>query len=178
MSNTYLTNDQLYLRAPEPEDLELMYRIENVTALWEGSAANVPYSRFALKQYIENVQNDIFIDRQLRLMIVRKEDNKTVGIIDLSDFDPRHGRAAVGIVLLSEYRRSGYATQSVGLLCEYCFKHLDIHQLIAYIPSDNLPSLKLFTQCGFIQSAVLKDWVREEHTYKDAYVMQCIRKND
>lgn len=52
-----------------PEDLEVMFRFENATDVWEMSNTTGPYSRFQLKQYIEQTQNDLFADRQLRLMI-------------------------------------------------------------------------------------------------------------
>ena len=40
------------LRAPEPEDLELLYKWENDTSLWLAGNTRAPYSRFQLKQYI------------------------------------------------------------------------------------------------------------------------------
>ncbi|KAA6316116.1 hypothetical protein EZS27_033530, partial [termite gut metagenome] len=41
-------------------DLTLMYETENDTSLWEFGCLTSPYSRFALKQYIESTQNDLF----------------------------------------------------------------------------------------------------------------------
>ena len=57
------------LRAPEPEDLACMMQFENTTTLWELSNTTGPYSRFYLKQYIEMNQNNLYEDKQLRLMI-------------------------------------------------------------------------------------------------------------
>lgn len=42
------------LRAIEPEDLELLYLIENDIQLWNVGASNVPYSRYVLHDYIAN----------------------------------------------------------------------------------------------------------------------------
>ena len=36
------------LRAMEPEDLDILYRIENDMSLWDVGNTNVPYSRYAL----------------------------------------------------------------------------------------------------------------------------------
>ena len=57
------------LRAMEPEDLDVLYRIENDTKLWNVGCTNVPYSRFTLHNYIADCKNDIYADRQLRLII-------------------------------------------------------------------------------------------------------------
>ncbi|KAA6308402.1 Spermidine N(1)-acetyltransferase, partial [termite gut metagenome] len=60
MKQTLLSDSRIRLRAPEPEDLTLMYETENDTSLWEFGCLTSPYSRFALKQYIESTQNDLF----------------------------------------------------------------------------------------------------------------------
>ena len=44
-----LKGKRIMLRAAEPEDLDLMYLIENDTALWNYGSANVPYSMYSLK---------------------------------------------------------------------------------------------------------------------------------
>ena len=45
MNDRWLEDDMLKLRAPEPEDLELMYAMENDTTLWSAGNATLPYSR-------------------------------------------------------------------------------------------------------------------------------------
>ena len=82
-----LEENGIKLRAPEPEDLDCMFRFENIVDLWDISNTTGPYSRFHLKQYIEQTQNDLFTDRQLRLMI-ENSDRQVVGIVDICNFDP------------------------------------------------------------------------------------------
>ena len=57
-----LEENGIKLRAPEPEDLDCMFRFENIVDLWDISNTTGPYSRFHLKQYIEQTQNDLFTD--------------------------------------------------------------------------------------------------------------------
>lgn len=56
------------LRAVEPEDLDFMYIIENDRDIWKVGNTNMPYSRFALHEYIANSTGDIYVDKQLRLI--------------------------------------------------------------------------------------------------------------
>ena len=56
MKPTFLKNDRIFLRAVEPEDLDVMYEMENDPAMWDVSSFTVPYSRFVLRQYIEGTQ--------------------------------------------------------------------------------------------------------------------------
>ena len=48
-----LKGDFVYLRALEPEDLDLIYRIENDESIWELSHTQTPYSRYLIKEYLE-----------------------------------------------------------------------------------------------------------------------------
>ena len=43
---------QIRLRAIEPEDLDYLYRIENDKRLWDVGETNMPYSRYALHEYV------------------------------------------------------------------------------------------------------------------------------
>jgi diamine N-acetyltransferase len=91
------------LRALELEDLDFLYQIENDDRLWELGVSNVPYSRRVLLDYITSASADIYVDNQVRL-IVENEQNEQVGILDLTDFDPRHHRAELGIVIKKEFQ--------------------------------------------------------------------------
>ena len=51
------------LRAIEPEDLDVIYDIENDLELWTVGYTNAPYSRYILHDYIANATSDIYADR-------------------------------------------------------------------------------------------------------------------
>ncbi|MCK9179751.1 MAG: GNAT family protein [Bacteroides sp.] len=177
MNKQFLANENLYLRAVEPEDLSFLYNIENDPNLWDVSNITVPYSKFVLRQYIEASQSDIFSDRQLRLMIVRREDNELLGTLDITEFHPLHGRGQVGIAIKKEFRQQGYASQALKLLCDYTFQFLQFRQLYAYIAANNGPSIQLFKSLGFKKAALLKDWLMIEGEYQDTYIYQLINKD-
>ena len=52
MKQSFLSNDRIYLRAVEPEDMDVMYEMENDPSMWDISNFTVPYSRYVLRQYI------------------------------------------------------------------------------------------------------------------------------
>lgn len=167
-----LVGETIRLRAPELEDLPVMYQMENMSELWNVGNVTVPYSRYTLKKYIEQCHNDIFIDRELRLMMELCNSGVVVGTIDLIDYSPLHRRAEVGVAILKPYRRQGIATQAVKLVCEYARRVLCIHQLYAYVAADNQASLELFRCCGFSHEVLLRDWLCEEAIFKNVYLLQ------
>lgn len=167
-----LQRDGYMLRAPEPEDLEVMFCFENTSDLWEISNTTGPYSRFHLKQYIEETQNDLFVDRQLRLMV--EKEGCVIGIVDICNFDPLHSRAEVGIVIDKDYREKGIGSIALSLLEEHCFRYLGIHQLFAYIDFTNTPCRKLFKACGYQECGLLKDWMHASDGYRNVLLVQKI----
>jgi len=155
-----LENDNIRLRALEPGDLPLLYKWENDSSLWEFGSTLSPYSKSTLEEYIRDSRLDIYTARQLRLMIeLKHEGNATIGTIDLYDFDPHHNRAGIGILIDPAYQKRGFAAEALGLMEEYAFSFLLMHQLYAYVPNTNTTSLSLFRRAGYQPAGVLKKWL-------------------
>jgi len=177
MSNL-LKSNTILLRALEPEDLEFLYNCENNPEIWHISNTLSPYSKYILRQYIENSHQDIYTSKQLRLIIATIENKDTpIGAIDLFDFDPYHMRAGVGILIHNTiHREKGYAFESLQLLINYCFEHLKMHQLYCNIASNNQKSLKLFEKAGFKISGTKQEWLKIQDEWENEYILQLINK--
>lgn len=170
--NRLLEDDVICLRALEPEDLPLLYRWENDTALWEAGSGIAPFSRKILWDYIENYSPDIYAARQLRLMVGLKSTGETIGTVDIYDFDPHNKRAGVGLLIDRAHTGNGYGTRALSLTVDYARRFIDMHQLWAIVAVDNKPSLSTFTRCGFHICGRLRSWLRRTTTYTDAYLLQ------
>jgi diamine N-acetyltransferase len=172
-----LKGENIYLRALEPNDLEFVYAVENDEAIWNVSNTQTPYSRFLIRQYLENAQQDIYEAKQLRLAICKDEDFPAVGLIDLFDFDPKNNRAGIGILIKSpNHRNHGIGTEALGLLIDYAFKHLNLNQLYANIDVENQPSLTLFANFGFQSIGIKKQWNLVNGKYHDEALFQLINQ--
>lgn len=170
-----LQGDKVYLRALEPEDLDFLFMVENDEQFWEVSATSVPFSRYLLKQYLQNSHKDIYEVKQLRLVIAQYEDDQPLGFIDIFDFDPRNQRAALGILIQSKINRNkGFGTEALELLCKYCFTHLGLHQVYANVAAHNSSSKLLFEKVGFECTARKKDWLKMNGGFTDELTYQLI----
>ena len=167
------------LRAVEPDDLELLYELENKVDWWHLSNTVSPFSRFVLEQYIMNSHLDIYSSKQLRLMIefTGNEPPQTIGTIDLFDFDPVNMRAGVGILVKQEWQKKGLATEALSLLVDYAFNTLHLHQLYCGICTDNVESLSVFKKQGFNITGTRLQWVRKEKQWLDEYFLQLFSVN-
>ena len=171
-----LKGENIQLRALEPEDLQFLFDTENDESFWEVSHTQAPFSKFLLKQYLENAHLDVFEAKQFRLIIQENTNEKPVGIIDLFDFNPQHKRAGIGILIHTEHQQNGFASEALKLLIDYCFTHLNLHQLYANITSDNEKSISLFTKHQFKIIGIKKDWILSKNTFKDEILLQLIHE--
>jgi diamine N-acetyltransferase len=173
-----LKGNSIYLRALEPEDLEFVYAIENNESIWQVSNTQTPYSRFLIKQYLENAHQDLYEAKQLRLAICKKDTFEAVGLIDLFDFDPKNSKAGLGIVIQNnEHRNVGIGQEALALLLSYVFKQLNLHQVYANIGSNNEASSALFTKFDFQKIGTKKDWNFYQGKYFDEDLYQLINTN-
>lgn len=170
-----LKGTNIYLRALEPEDLEFVYAIENDESIWNVSNTQTPYSKFLIRQYLENAHQDLYEAKQLRLAICKNDTFEAIGLIDLFDFDPVNNRAGIGILIQNEINRGqGIGKEALGLLIDYSFNTLQLHQLYANIGADNEASLNLFTTFGFQKIGIKKDWIYHNNSFQDEAFFQLI----
>ena len=175
MTTNLLIGNKINLRALEPEDLDFLYQIENNSSFWEVSHTQTPFSKFILKQYIENVHLDIYEAKQVRFIIEENTSKKAIGTIDIFDFNPQHKRAGIGVLIHPNFQEKGYATEALSILIQYCFSSLNLHQLYANITSDNSKSIQLFTKYNFTKVGVKKDWIFSKGKFKDEVLYQLIK---
>ena len=169
-----LKGHTVYVRALEPGDLDVFYEVENDTSLWQCTDVNVPYSRAVLARYLSSTTDDIYADRQVRLVACLAAGDEPVAFVDLTDFSPRHLRAQVGIVVFPPYRRRGIAAQVLALVAEYARVQIGISLLYAVVAESNMPSQALFAKAGYQRTATLHRWLAVDGCRDDAAVFEKI----
>lgn len=166
-----LKGNKVGLRPIEPDDLNVLYEWENQQGNWFAGANLTPFSRFYLEQYIISAQNDIYADKQLRL-IIEDSGKQQVGIIDLFDFEAHHRRAALGIIIADPFRRQGFASEALDIIIRYSREVLSLHQLHCTIEYDNLHSLQLFQKKGFRITGLREQWSLRGDAWTDEHFLQ------
>ena len=174
----FLENENLFLRALEPEDLDILYEWENNSELWKHGSTLMPYSKFALRDYLTDSLQGIVYTRQLRLMAIDKKSHAAIGTVDLFDYDPIHQRAGIGILVDAPYRRKGWGCEILLLVADYAFNKLYLNQLYAYVPVNNMSSFNLLSKCGYEQVGLLKSWIRTSAGFEDVRLMQLMKPGD
>lgn len=154
----FLEDDDIRLRAVEPEDADMLWLAERDSRQWIENGMSAPFSRENLRQYASNYDADPIRAGQLRL-ICENNDGEMIGITDLYDISSTNRTAFVGIYIFDEHRKRGYAHKSLALLEMYAHMLLNLRILGAKISETNIGSLQLFESSGYIRNGILHDWL-------------------
>ncbi len=169
---TNIQGSRVVLRAVEPSDVDYLYEWENDVELWGVSGTIAPFSHHTIAQFVEAQQVDIFISRQMRLMICRAEDGVAVGALDIFEFDPLHRRAGVGILVERASRRLGYAADALLTFERYAADLLALRLLWCNVEEDNRASLSLFRSLGYETIGVKRNWNITPEGFSSEIMMQ------
>lgn len=169
-----LEDTLIRLRAPEPADVDRMFIWENDSALWPYGSATAPLSHKCLSDYVAAYDGDIFSARQLRLVIELAEEGRAVGLLDITDFDPRDRHARIGIFVEPSQRRHGIALHALELAKRYARECPGIHSLQALVAADNEPSRRLFAAAGFNTCGRVRSFIRRGQSYCDIIIYQTL----
>ncbi|MCC6371567.1 MAG: GNAT family N-acetyltransferase [Bacteroidia bacterium] len=173
----FLKGNTVNLRALEPSDADTLYCWENDMSLWPVSFTQIPFSRFILEEFVNSAYQDIYTNKQLRLMVEDPQTQKSIGIIDLFEFDPQHARCGLGIYISEAYRQKGCALECVELVKSYTFTVLHLKQLFVHVNTGNAASLALFEKAGFEKSGLKKCWHRTGlNSFEDVWFLQCLNQ--
>lgn len=171
----FIKSKDIYLRALESTDLDAIYTLENDTSVWKVSNTLTPFSKDVLNLYLQTAHQDIYVNKQLRLMICLNINNEPIGTIDLFEFDPMHFRVGVGVLIFEAFRKKGYAFEAIELVKKYAVETLLLNQLFCNISSSNKESVMLFEKCGFNKIGIKKQWNRIlPNHFEDEWMYQLI----
>ena len=161
------------LRALEPSDIEPMYLWENDPEVWRVGGTTAPLSLQRIAQFVEEQSYDLYATKQMRLII--EVEGIAVGTLDILDFDPRHLRFGIGILIYApEARGKGYAHAAIEAIKTYARDTLALKQIWASVAADNEASIALFEGCGFELCGTRKAWLRRHNGYTDQLEYQCM----
>ncbi len=84
-------------------------------------------------------------------LIIRKEDNVAVGMIDFKNILNAKGEVEIGYGLGKAHEHLGYMTEAVEAFCAWGKKQKEVKHIVAETEMDNFPSQQILQRCGFIK---------------------------
>lgn len=144
-----ISTSRLTLRVMRPTDAEIFvsYRNDPDIARFQDWALPYPIEH-ALAFLDDQVAcDDIPIDGWVQIAI----DHRDEVIGDLAvGMSPERGVAQIGYTLRREFQGTGYASEALSALVDLLFDRRDVHRIEASVDPENLPSIRVLENQGFV----------------------------
>lgn len=172
-----INENSLYLRKVSKDDIEFFYHSlqdkEMIEFLSLGPLMSKEHAKRLIKGHLDYWEKWIQFNYIIEL---REEQNITkLGSISLWNISWLHRRAEIGIWILPNYWKQGFAETALKLLKTVSFIHLRLNRLEAHVAAENERSLLLFKKCGFESEGLLRQYLNLNGLYHDTYILACLK---
>jgi len=157
-----IEGEKIRLRAIEEGDLESMadWLNDPVISHYVGGFS-FPVSKSQQRRWYESALND---DKNIRLIVETKDDNRVIGLTGLWQIDWVNRHALTALKLGADnIRGKGYGTDAIMTLMSYAFYQVGLNRLWGEILPFNVGSYKAYvTKCGWMVEGIYR-----QHVYRD-----------
>jgi RimJ/RimL family protein N-acetyltransferase len=154
------------MRRLEVEDLPARVAWFNTPSVYEKMPLDVPFSLADTTQWLfKNALNRTRYDFVFLLRDHNAEEMRAA-MGGLVNFDARHRRAELYVVVEPTMTGGGIGRKAVQCLCNYGFVHLNLFRIYLYTLSSNQGAKRFYERLGFVQEGIL----RGHHYHHGAFV--------
>lgn len=164
------------LRAFEPSDAEANYALVNDQATMRGMMSGIPFpSSYADEQQWLSQQSSY--TRGEYQFAVETLDGELAGRCGVIRVDWKNRMAKLAIMLGTPYRGKGYGKEAMQMLCDFCFREMNLHKLRVSVFAFNEPAIRCYLACGFHEEGRLKQELWRDGAYRDVLILSRFAEN-
>ncbi len=165
-----LHGERVTLRAFESSDLEANHRFVNDATTLRGMLSGIPFpSSISDEQQWLNQQTSY--TRGEYQFAVENEDGELIGRCGIIRLDWKNRVGELAIMLGSPYRGRGYGREAMRLLCDFCFREMNLHKLKVTVFAFNTSAVKCYEANGFCQEGLLRSELYRDGAYRDVLIL-------
>lgn len=138
----------------------------------------VPFNSY--EEYVELVKTykeKYEKGNHFRWIIVEKENDEPVGLIQLHSFDTLNNFCKIGYAIGYNHQRKGYMKESIAAIIKFALKTLKVHRIEAEIVEENIDSIKLLESLNIKCEYEKKSSYKINDKYYDEKVYSIINNN-
>jgi len=172
-----INDNELYLRKIRKDDSNFLFESLQYGSvnlyLSLGPLISMEHSKRLIKSYLKLWDQK----SQFTYIVELRMGNKIqkIGCVSLWNISWTHKRAEIGIWLTPEYFKRGYGSITLNLINTIGFHHLNLNRLEAHTAVENESSIRLFERCGFSREGRLKEYIKLQDIFHDAFVYSNLR---
>ena len=164
-------SDRIIIRIIEQDDLEQARHLHNnwETLKWLTDVTHV--SQAEQENWFTSLKVS---QKNRRYSIIEKTNNRLIGIFRMDSLDLQNRNVEIGLDILPESRRLGYATETYNILLDYIFEDLGIIRVSLVSIESNLSALALYRKLGFQEEGIMRRAIFRNGTFYNTIMMSLL----
>lgn len=167
-----LKTERLYLRPMLEEDAQFIVEMRNNPKILNSLFS---YRMITVQEHLNWYKNNLNNDNRIDLMICKKDDNKSIGTVNLANIDYKNQKAEFGIIIAESFWNNGYAYESSDRFINYSFNQFNLNKIYLEVLKENTAAINLYEKLGFIEAGTLKEDIFKNGKFKDVLIMSLFR---
>jgi len=170
-----LIGKRVYLRPLAKEDLVHLRKWSQDAEIRALIGEAAPMSRADSESFLRKVYDDS--SREWFVVVIRKSD-QVIGEAGLLRMDPAWRATDVSVIIgEKEEWGKGYGTETIHLLLDYAFRHLNFHRVAIGVVGFNERAIRFWERVGFRKEGVHRDEYYYDGKYY-SFVMMSILEDE
>ncbi len=177
-----LESRRLVLRTPISGDYvpwaELRALSRDRLVPWEPAWSRDELTRSAFRRRLRHYQRDLRDETGYAFFIFRREDQRLVGGLSLSNV--RRGvtlAVTLGYWMGLPFHNRGYMSEAVDTVLPFVFGTLWLHRIEAACLPSNQSSIRVLEKCGFEREGLARRYLRINGVWQDHYLYAALAED-
>ncbi len=173
---------RLYLRTPVASDYVPWAELRAVSrerlVPWEPAWSRDELTRSAFRRRLRHYQRDLRDETGYALFMFRREDNRMVGGVSLSNV--RRGvtlAVTLGYWMGAPFHNRGYMSEAVDTVLPFVFGTLWLHRIEAACLPSNQSSIRVLEKCGFEREGLARRYLQINGVWQDHYLYAALAED-
>ena len=158
------------LRAFEREDVDANHAFVNDYETVRGMLSGIPFPSSMQDEY-RWLEQQTSYSRGEYQFAVEDGGGYLVGRCGVTRLDWKNRVAELAIMIGTPYRGRGYGSEAMALLCDFCFREMNLHKLKVSVFAFNEPAVRCYEKNGFIREGMLKGEIFRDGQYQDVVLL-------
>ena len=158
------------LRAFERDDVDANHAFVNDYETVRGMLSGIAFPSSMQDEYSWLEQKTSYSRGEYQFA-VEDGGGDLVGRCGVTRLDWKNRVAELAIMIGTPYRGRGYGSEAMALLCDFCFREMNLHKLKVSVFAFNEPAIRCYEKNGFVREGVLKGEIFRDGQYQDVVLL-------
>ena len=164
------------LRAFERGDVDANHAFVNDYATVRGMLSGIPFPASVEDEY-RWLEQQTSYSRGEYQFAVEDFEGDLVGRCGVTRLDWKNRVAELGIMIGTPYRGRGYGSEAMALLCDFCFKEMNLHKLKVSVFAFNEAAIRCYEKNGFVREGLCRREIFRDGAYQDVVLLARFAEN-